>query len=68
MSSYAIDVLDPMKRASEKQASRERDRERLVSGQVNRDDLRRENGLFSSIPLQQFHIASIGGRPVGRVR
>lgn len=68
MSSFAIGVLDSKKRARDKQASRERDRLRLNSGLVDREGLRRENGFFSSLPLHEFRIASIGGRPLCKLR
>jgi len=68
MKSYAVGVLDSEKRASQKQAGREQDRVRLQAGLIDRDELRRENGFYSSLPLRSFRIASVGGRPVGRVR
>jgi hypothetical protein len=62
---YAIGVLDSGKRARDKQASRERDNARLSSGEVSQNELRQENGFFSSLPLHRFRIAAIGGRPLG---
>lgn len=68
MKSYAIAALDSERRAREKQASRDQDQSRLRSGAVRADELRRENGFYSSLPLKSFRIASIGGRPVGASR
>lgn len=68
MPSFVIGVLDSERRVCEKQASRDRDRLRLNSGSVDREELRRENGFFSSLPLQGFRIAAVGGRRVGKLR
>jgi len=59
-----IERFDPEKRARDKQESRERDRARLESGEIDREGLRRENGFFSALPLRDFRIVAIGGRPI----
>jgi hypothetical protein len=41
--------FDPEKRAEQKQASRDDDARRLASGEVTREQLRRENSVFSGI-------------------
>jgi len=59
-----IERLDAGKRARDKQDARERDQARLEAGEVDRDGLRRENGFFSSLPLKDFRIVAIGGKPI----
>ena len=61
---YAVRVLDSEKRAREKQASRDRDLMRLQSGEIDQEQLRRENSLFSSLPLRSFRIVAIGKRRI----
>ncbi len=63
---FAIDVLDPSARAREKQASRDADAGRLASGNASHDDLSRENGFFSSLPVQDFRIVAIGKKRLKR--
>ena len=57
-------ILDTDKRARQKQAARDHDAERLASGAVNIDDLRKEKSFFGSLPLHQFRIVAIGGRKI----
>jgi hypothetical protein len=56
--------LDPKKRAAEKQASRDRDLERLRKGEVTPEELTKENNFFAALDLTKFKIVSIGGRPL----
>jgi hypothetical protein len=42
-----VEAFDPAKRAAEKQASREDDARALASGAKSREQLRRENSMFS---------------------
>lgn len=49
-------ALDTAKRAAEKQASRERDQERLASGEVTREQLMRKNGFLSALHIAQLRI------------
>ncbi len=44
--------LDVEKRRQEKQASREADARALASGEKSREQLRRENGVFSGLNLE----------------
>lgn len=46
-------IYDPSERARQKQDARERDDARLRDGEVSRDDLRQEVGLFSSLDLSR---------------
>ena len=55
--------LDPKKRAAEKQASRDRDLERLKRGEITPEELTKENDFFAALDLAEFEIVSIGGRP-----
>ena len=64
--SYQVLELNSAKRDREKQASRDRDAERLQRGEVIRAELGRENGFFSSLDLSSFEIIAIGGRPLVR--
>ncbi|MEZ4297218.1 MAG: hypothetical protein R3B70_19795 [Polyangiaceae bacterium] len=43
---------DPQERAREKQESREGDERALASGEKTQEDLRRENGHFSSLRVR----------------
>lgn len=53
-------IYSPSERDREKQAVRERDSERLRRGEPPADD------PFAGIPIAEFRIVSIGGRPIGR--
>jgi hypothetical protein len=64
--SYQVLELDPAKRVLDKAAARDRDAERLRSGEVSCAQLGRENNFFSSLDLSSFEIAAIGGRPLVR--
>ena len=59
---YREGVLDPVKRAHDKQASRDRDERLLASGAVSPAAMNKANGFFSSLPVHEFEIVSIGGR------
>jgi hypothetical protein len=59
-------VLDPAKRAAEKQESRDRDERRLASCEVTREELCRENNFFRD--LRDTEIVVIGGKPIRRTR
>ncbi len=52
--SYKVAHLDSRKRALEKQESRDRDAARLKSGSVSASELRRENSIFSALPLHRY--------------
>lgn len=41
-----VHYYDPAERAREKQASRDEDARRLAAGEVTREELAQENGLF----------------------
>jgi hypothetical protein len=45
-------TYDPAERAAAKQASRDADEQALESGEKTREQLRRENGHFSSLRLR----------------
>lgn len=51
-------------RAEGKHANRDHDEYLLDHKLINRDDLRKINGFFSALPLNQFYISAIGGRPL----
>jgi hypothetical protein len=59
-------ILDPRKRAAEKQASRDRDLERLRTGKVTPEQLTKENSFFDALDIASFKIEAIGGRPLRR--
>jgi hypothetical protein len=63
---HPVRKFDPVARAAEKQAARDRDADRLRSGAVQADALARENDFFRGIEIDKFKIAAIGGRPLGR--
>jgi hypothetical protein len=60
--SYRIAHLDSRKRALEKQESRDRDAARLKNGSISPSELRRENSLFSALPLHRYKMVAIGGK------
>ncbi len=60
--------LDSQKRARDKQADRRRDASRLSKGAVSQEQLSRENGFFSPLPLHAFRIVAIGGRSIDKLR
>lgn len=60
--SYKVAHLDSRKRALEKQESRDRDAARLKSGSVSASELRRENSIFSALPLHRYKMVAIGGK------
>lgn len=53
-------------RARQKEISRARDAARLDAGEVSPDPLKRENYFFSALPIKQYKIVAIGGRPLRR--
>jgi len=61
-----VGILDPKKRAAEKQALRDRDLERLRNGEVTPEQLTKENDFFAALDLANFRIEAMGGRPIGR--
>ena len=65
---YRIANLNQEARAREKQARRDHDEARLRANEVSREELSRENGFFSSLPLHGFRVVSVGGRPLSRAR
>jgi hypothetical protein len=54
--------LDPSERAHKKQASRDRDDKRLANGEVSREALRKEVGLFSGLDLARSTVKRRLGR------
>jgi len=64
--SHQVLPLDAAERAREKEASRERDAERLRRGESRGEQLASENGFFSSLDISSFEIVAIGGRPLSR--
>jgi len=60
--SYRVSHLDSRKRALEKQESRDRDQARLNAGSVRPSELRRENSVFSALPLHRYKMVAIGGK------
>lgn len=63
---FEIGVLNGQDRVAQKEQSRAADLMRLAAGEISRDDLMRQNGFFSSLPIHSFRIVAIGGRPVKR--
>ncbi len=59
-----MEVLDQAKRQTEKQAARDRDHERLVAGEVTREQLAAENDWFAGLDVRGFEILAVGGRPL----
>lgn len=59
---YRVSHLDSRKRALEKQESRDRDQARLNAGSVRPSELRRENSVFSALPLHRYKMVAIGGK------
>jgi len=55
-------------RPAEKQRSREEDQRRLDAGEITPEELRRENGFASSLPLSKFRITHIGKTPIGKMK
>lgn len=51
-----VDTFNPMLGRQEKQRSRDEDVRRLLSGEVDRESLRRENGFFSSLRIVEVVI------------
>ena len=52
----AREYLDVQKRRAEKQAARDEDARRLACGEVTREELALENGLFSSPAIENMRI------------
>jgi hypothetical protein len=65
---YQVLKLNAKERALEKQASRDRDSERLRQGRISAADLQRENSFFASFDAASFEIVSIGSRSIDRHR
>lgn len=63
--SHRIGRLDQAQRAHEKQESRDRDAARLASGEIEREQLKRQNDLFAGVDFGNWRIVAIGGVPVG---
>ena len=63
-----VEILDPVARAAEKQASRDADAARLAAGEITPAELARENSFFGSLDLSGFRIAAIGKTPIEDVR
>jgi hypothetical protein len=56
--------FDWKKRAAKKQASRDRDLERLRNGEVTPEELAKENDFFAALDLTKFKIVAMGGKPL----
>ena len=54
--------FDVEERRAEKQRSRDEDARRLAAGEVTREELARENGLFSSPVISNMRVVSRFGR------
>lgn len=65
---YRILKLNEAERARQKQASRDRDADRLARGEISPAELAEENSFFASLDVSRFKIVAIGGRPIGRPR
>ena len=63
---YQVGYFDPEERSREKWASRDEDSRRLRDGEVSREQLRRENGLFSAFDVKQASIGRKNIRPASR--
>jgi hypothetical protein len=63
---HPVPYLDPVARAAEKQASRDRDRARLAAGEVSPRELARENDFFRDFDVEHSEIVAIGRKPIGR--
>ncbi|WP_375276019.1 hypothetical protein [Methylorubrum thiocyanatum] len=61
-------MLDQDARICQKQESRDRDAARLHSGEIDRASLQRENDFFAGLPIEEFRIVSVGGRPLAKAR
>ena len=59
-------LLDPQRRAREKQASRDEDARRLAAGEITAADLARENDFFAGFDPSKARISAIGERRIGR--
>ncbi len=59
-------MLNSVEQAREKQADRERDEDLLRSGAMSPVKLNRRNGFFSVLPVSEFSIVSVGGRPLAQ--
>ncbi|GEL44512.1 MAG: hypothetical protein ACAH20_00340 [Methylobacteriaceae bacterium] len=65
---FRVGVLDQDARIRQKQASRDRDAARLRSGEIDRAILQRENDFFAGLPIHEFRIVLVGGRPLAKAR
>lgn len=54
--------FDVEKRRAEKQKARDEDARRLAAGEITREELARENGLFSSRIISNMRVVSRFGR------
>lgn len=65
---YRVGVLDQAARIRQKQAGRDRDAAHLRSGEIDRASLQRQNDFFAGLPIHEFGIVSVGGRPLAKAR
>lgn len=56
--------LDQEARAAAKQASRDEDARRLLSGEISNDELRRENSFLGALDVSMLRMVAIGGKPL----
>lgn len=66
--SHRPERLDQAQRAREKQESRDRDAARLASGEIDREQLKRENDFFAAVDFSEWRIVAIGGVPIRDLR
>lgn len=55
-------------RQVKKQKQRDEDLRRLESGEISKEELKKENGFFSSLPLNKFKIKFIGNKILKCIR
>lgn len=63
---YEVLKLDQKARAAVKQASRDEDARRLLSGEISNDELRRENSFLGALDVSKLRTVAIGGKPLAR--
>ncbi|WP_152558321.1 hypothetical protein [Devosia sp. LC5] len=58
-------IVDLRERASQKQALRDIDAQRVVEGRASPRQIRRENHVLGNIDMSSFRMVSIGRRAIG---
>lgn len=54
--SMCDNYYDPKERARQKQLSREQDEQDLKSGKITKEELRKKNGFFSSLNIENSEV------------